>query len=398
MKMKFARNAKSDRRELVVAVQRGEALDEKRAKVLAQDTSALLLPFSFENTRMGTMLRYDVEGLWSLRTFLAKRPMGVEELMGLLRAVDGVLEICTEKRLRQEGLFFDPEYVFVNAQCCPHFALIPLEEMPFQERNSPLALLKALGGADRLQFATPDAEGLSKRIATFVVDQGGVFSANTFRRLLENEAQALEDVTPAPEVRRTVVDEGKASWATAGAAAPAGAPADSGAFFWNPLMGMVPDEDEKPEPVPAAPPAPVVTAPAPAQPPVPAPVAVEPPKQEPEPTPAPEPVPAPPPAPQPVRSAILVRPSTGEQFPLALGAQVQLGRGSACGIRLLGNPKLSRAHASIVCDGQTVRITDLGAANGVWVGGMRLQSNQTAATSVDQQFRLADEDLYVHVV
>ena len=396
MKMKFVRDLKTDRRELLVASQRGETLSTKQAEKLAVTASVLLINFSFEKPRANglTTLHYDVEGLWSLRTYLAKRSLGVEELMGLLEAMQGVLDLCTSEHLHPEGLLFDPEYVFVNSQCCPRFVLLPLEGAPFQTRNSPLALLQALGNTDSLRFETPDAEGLSRRLGDLVVDLEGVFSANRFRRFLEQE-QSLDDDTP-PEARNSVVEPGTSSvWASVGGGNSSSAP-DAGAFFWNPLMGMVPDEEEKPEPVPAVTPAPVVTAPAPAQPPAPAPVAVEPPKQEPEPTPAP--VPAPPPAPQPVRSAILVRPSTGEQFPLALGAQVQLGRGSACGIRLLGNPKLSRAHASIVCDGQTVRITDLGAANGVWVGGMRLQSNQTAATSVDQQFRLADEDLYVHVV
>ena len=415
MKMKFVRNSKTDRRELVIAVQRGETLDEKRAKVLAKDPSILLLNFEYENARMGTMLRYDVEGLWSLRTFLAKRTMGIEELMGLLRATEGVLDLCTEQRLRPENLFFDPEYVFVNAQCCPRFALVPIEDMPFQERNSPLALLKAMSDVARLRFSTPDAEGLSKRLAAYVVEQSGVFSANTFKRFLESEEVALDDSTPTPEARRSVVEgEGKASWATAGAAAPAGAPADGGSFFWNPLMGMLPDEpaaaatSPAPATAPAAPkttttttvawyfaptaPAQPAPAPAPAQP------AATPQPAAPQPAPAAPAQPAPAPAPAAARTAYLVRASSGEQYSLAQGAQTKLGRGSACDIRLLGNPKLSRVHASVRFDGQSVYVTDLGAANGVWVNGARLAANQTMATSVGQSFRLADEELYVRVV
>lgn len=155
--MKFVRNGRTNRRELLVGSQRGETLDVKRAEILADDPSALLLRFAYEQQRGGVtaMLHYDVEGLWSLRTYLSKRAMGVEELMGLMEAVLGVLDICAERRLKAEWLLFDPEYVFVDAQCCPHFVLIPLDDVPFQARNSPLALLRVLGDTSRLKFASP---------------------------------------------------------------------------------------------------------------------------------------------------------------------------------------------------------------------------------------------------
>lgn len=430
MKTKFVRNARTNRRELIVVVQRSERLEEKRAKVLAADSSTLLLPFSYEISRSGTLLHYDVEGLWSLKTFLAKRKLGVEELMGLLQATQGVLDLCGEKRLKTEGLFFDPEFVFVNAQCCPRFVQLTLEELPLQERNSPLTLLKALSDVGSLRFATPDAEGLSRRLAAYVIEQGGVFSANTFRRYVEGEERELDlGASESEEPRATVGQSTSSSWATAGTTRPAAAPEGNGVLFWNPLMGMAGEEEAAqpasskgmdaakrsvttpaystpdPAPQPVVEPAltaslvePVVQPVVTPQPTVaPAPVSI--PRREVVSSPASQPAvtAVPTPAPQPVRSAYLVRASSGEQYPLRIGAQVKLGRGSGCDIRLLGNPRFSRTHAAIACDGQQVHVTDLGAANGVWVNGMRLAPNQTMATSVGQTFRLANEDVYVRI-
>ena len=403
MKTKFIRSGKSNRRELVVAVQRGEALDEKRAKTLAGCTSSLLLPFSYETQRVGTILHYDVEGLWSLRTFLAKRSMGTDELLGLMHAVQHLFDLCGELRLRAEGLIFDPEFVFVNACCSPRFVMVPLEEQPFTERNSPLALLRAIGNDEALRFTSPDAKGLSRRLGSFVVDQADVFSSNAFKRFVEAEEHGADEPAQVPEPRLTVTEpEEGSAWATAGGAKPP-ASASSGTLFWSPLSGLVADENEKPAQEQVQAPVPVVVqTPAPVAAPEPKPVLTPMPERTSTPTPAPVsasvPMPVPVPAPTPEKKAFLVRVSTGEQHSIPIGAEVRVGRGSACGIRLLGNPKLSRVHASVVFDGQQVFVTDLGAANGVWVNGVRLGAQQTMATGFGQQFRLADEVLFVHAV
>ena len=405
MKMKFVRDLKTDRRELLVASQRGETLSTKQAEKLAVTASVLLINFSFEKPRANglTTLHYDVEGLWSLRTYLAKRSLGVEELMGLLEAMQGVLDLCTSEHLHPEGLLFDPEYVFVNSQCCPRFVLLPLEGAPFQTRNSPLALLQALGNTDSLRFETPDAEGLSRRLGDLVVDLEGVFSANRFRRFLEQE-QSLDDDTP-PEARNSVVEPGTSSvWASVGGGNSSSAP-DAGAFFWNPLAGLA--EEEAPAPATRPEPAPVESKPV--APPEPAPVASQP--APPAPT-APQPVvlqpasaPAPPAAPvslapqpaAPVGNLWLVRLATGERFPLPLGQQVRAGRGSACEIRLLNNRKLSRTHVALTSTGQMLMVTDQGAANGVFVDGQRVSSMQSVLLTPGQRLRMADEDFDVRL-
>lgn len=387
MKMKFVRDLKTDRRELLVASQRGETLSTKQAEKLAVTASVLLINFSFEKPRANglTTLHYDVEGLWSLRTYLAKRSLGVEELMGLLEAMQGVLDLCTSEHLHPEGLLFDPEYVFVNSQCCPRFVLLPLEGAPFQTRNSPLALLQALGNTDSLRFETPDAEGLSRRLGDLVVDLEGVFSANRFRRFLEQE-QSLDDDTP-PEARNSVVEPGTSSvWASVGGGNSSSAP-DAGAFFWNPLAGLADEET----PAPATPPEPAPVRPAPAT--QPAPVNQPVPAVQPAPTPQP---PAPQPA-APVGNLWLVRLATGERFPLPLGQQVRAGRGSACEIRLLNNRKLSRTHVALTSTGQMLMVTDQGAANGVFVDGQRVSSMQSVLLTPGQRLRMADENFDVRL-
>lgn len=454
--MKFIRNGRTNRRELIVASQRGETLSTKQAEKLADNASTLLLGFTFEKPRGNglTTLHYDVEGLWSLRTYLAKRSLGLEELLGLLEATQGVLDLCAGERLYAEGLLFDPEYVFVNAQCCPRFALLPLEGVPFQMRNSPLALLRVLGDTEKLKLATPDAEGLSRRLGDLVVDLEGVFSANRFRRFLEQEKHQGDDAPP--EARHSVVDSGTSSvWASAGSGSVGNDATDSSAFFWNPLAGLADEETPKqdevprpveevtepveeasqpmeeqawadvdaeavmaPEPVPVAPepepestvaeslapePAPVANQPMPTPVVAPNPLMTQVPPAAPVVPPAPvQPAPviaptAAPTAPAQTGNLWLVRLSTGERYLLPLGQQVKAGRGSACEIRLLNNRMLSRIHVALTSTGQMVMVTDLGAVNGVYVNGQRVGSMQSVLLMPGQHLRLADEELDVRI-
>ena len=391
MKSKFVRNGRTKRRELLVASQRGEMLDKKRAKWLAEEGDPLLLAFSYESRGSSALLHYDVEGLWSLRTFLAKRTMSQQELLGLLEAVQQLVDLCAQRRLPTELLMFDPELVFVDAQCRPRFALIPYEEMAFQQRNSPLAMLQAMGATERLRFATPDAEGVSRRLGELLIEQNGVFSANRFKRFLEGEERQADGEPPVEE------GPGTSTWASVGMA---GVPETGGStLFWSPLAGLAEEgEDEQPEPArivqpePEPQPEPVarpVTEPEPQAAPEPQPVA--------QPQPAATPAPATPPTPPAPRHAWVCRLSTGEEYPLPLGITQRLGRGSACDIRLRGNPKLSRLHASVVWDGSEVRVADLGAVNGVLVDGRRLAAQQSVTVQIGQRFRLADEELLVRV-
>lgn len=414
MKMKFVRNGRTKRRELLVATQRGEALDRKRATWLAEAGEPLLLGFACEAQRGGSggLLHYDVEGLWSLQTFLAKRRLVKQELLGLLDALLALVDLCAERRIPTEWGLYDPEYVFVDAQCRPRFVLLPLEEMPLAERNSPLALLRALGASDHLRFDSPDARGVSDRLGSFLVNQGEVFSANRFRAFVEAEERQMDDDIAG--AGSPAEGPSTSSWASVGSAPVQDAKAST--LFWSPLAGMLDEVEEQgvapmaqpaPEPQPAPAPAPqpssqpvATVRPAPVSAPelVPAPASAPTPVPAPAPQPAPAPAPAPTPAPAPAPArAWLVRLGTGERYELPLDVEVTLGRGSACGVRLLGNPKLSRLHARLRFDGTRVQVSDLGAANGTWVAGVRLLAHQTAALDGDQGLRLADEDFAVRI-
>lgn len=429
--MKFVRNGRTKRRELLVATQRGEELDRKRATWLADAGEPLLLEFAFDSQRGGSsaLLHYDVEGLWSLKTFLSKRALVPQELLGLLEALLATVDMCAAQRMPTELLFYDPEYVFVDAQCCPHFVLLPLEEVPLQARNSPLALLRAVGDPDRLRFASPNAEELSRRLAAFLLERGDVFSANRFRAFVEAEEQQADGgaaVAAMPE------EPGTSSWATAGSGAPV-QDAKASSLFWSPLAGLdeieepavqtppasAPDLAPQPAPAPAPAPAPE---PAPAPQPAPAPAPQPAPAPAPQPAPAPEPAPAPAPAPAPTPApklddiplpievhpappqpipayprAWLIRLANGERYELPRGTEARLGRGSNCDIRLLGNPRLSRMHAMFYWDGTQLLVTDLGAANGTWVGGVRLQPHRPMALGEGQALRLATEEFVVRI-
>ena len=417
MRMKFVRNGRTKRRELLVATQHGEAIDRKRATWLADAGEQLLLGFSFEASPAGTggMMHFDVEGLWSLKTFLSKRILVQQELMGLLEALLALIDLCAARRIPTELGLYDPEYIFVDAQCCPHFVLLPLEEVPLQDRNSPLALLRALGDADHLRFDSPNAEELSRRLGKFLLNQGEVFSANRFRTFMETEEQQSEAGAGKADIPE---EPGTSSWAAAGGGAPA-QEAKGSTLFWSPLAGMVEDEapasEPAPAPVPQAAPAPAPK-PVTVSQPVPAPQPVAVPAPTPAPAPAPQPTPAPAPTPASVLAAIpdpievhpvrpelprphawLVRSATGERYELPCGTEVHLGRGSTCDIRLLGNPRLSRTHAKICWDGTRLLVTDLGAANGTSIGNVRLQPQQTAVLGVGQVLRLATEELVVRI-
>lgn len=427
MRMKFIRNGHTQRRELVVASQRSETLDKKSAEKLADDPSALLLGFTYEKQRGSgnVVLHYDVEGLWSLRTYLSKRALSVDELMGLLEATERVLDICAEVRLKSEGLLFDPEYIFVDAQCCPHFALIVLDDVPFQARNSPLMLLRAVT-AEHVRYDTPDATGLARRVSDLVIDLEDVFSVNKFRRFLEDERRQGD--TSVPHARQSVVEPGTSSvWATAGGGTQGTTSMESGSFFWSPLAGMANETDSQPavqdvRNATSAPEQPKSTA---------APHTVPVKEEIPQPvvTQAPQsgessgghssgilssgrvtqlendarkasPVASRPASTSGAQTASagelsLVRLATGEHYALPLGQQVQAGRGSSCDIRLLGNRKLSRVHVALTNTGQMVMVSDMGAVNGVFVDGRRLGPMQSVLVRAGQRIQLADEDFAV---
>ena len=92
------------------------------------------------------------------------------------------------------------------------------------------------------------------------------------------------------------------------------------------------------------------------------------------------------------RAVVLVRAADGATYTLP-DAPVVLGRSQTCDIAIAGNSALSRRHARLDPVGLT--LTDLGSANGTFVGGVRLAPQVSAPLAIGAMFTLANESFYL---
>lgn len=90
----------------------------------------------------------------------------------------------------------------------------------------------------------------------------------------------------------------------------------------------------------------------------------------------------------------LVRAADGATYTLP-DAPVVLGRSQTCDITIAGNSALSRRHARLDPVGLT--LTDLGSANGTFVGGVRLAPQISMPLDIGTMFTLANEGFRVVV-
>ena len=90
----------------------------------------------------------------------------------------------------------------------------------------------------------------------------------------------------------------------------------------------------------------------------------------------------------------LVRAADGATYTLP-DAPVVLGRSQTCDITIAGNSALSRRHAQLDPAGLT--LTDLGSANGTFVGGVRLAPQISMPLDIGTMFTLANEGFRVVV-
>lgn len=88
----------------------------------------------------------------------------------------------------------------------------------------------------------------------------------------------------------------------------------------------------------------------------------------------------------------LVRAADGATYTLP-DAPVVLGRSQTCDITIAGNSALSRRHARLDPVGLT--LTDLGSANGTFVGGARLAPQVSAPLAIGAMFTLANDSFYL---
>ena len=71
-------------------------------------------------------------------------------------------------------------------------------------------------------------------------------------------------------------------------------------------------------------------------------------------------------------SVTILEPEQPERSLIYTGeASITVGRASQCGIRIAGDPLVSRLHALLLVTSPSVRIKDLGSRNGIIVNGMR---------------------------
>lgn len=81
---------------------------------------------------------------------------------------------------------------------------------------------------------------------------------------------------------------------------------------------------------------------------------------------------------------------SGTSYALGDCRAVLVGRGSACDVRILGNPGISRIHARVERDGDGFRVTDLGSVNGTIVRGLELRDGESERVGLGEAFELAD--------
>ena len=81
---------------------------------------------------------------------------------------------------------------------------------------------------------------------------------------------------------------------------------------------------------------------------------------------------------------VLIR-ATGEQVSLAEGETV-VGREEDLGVSLVGEGSVSRRHATIVRQGTSLTVKDLGSTNGTYVNGRRISADTPLVPGDDLQF------------
>lgn len=72
------------------------------------------------------------------------------------------------------------------------------------------------------------------------------------------------------------------------------------------------------------------------------------------------------------RLIVMSKTSTVKQINLRDGVATTIGRGPQCEVSIT-DPRVSRAHAQVVADGDTATIRDLGSSNGTFVNGRRVK-------------------------
>jgi pSer/pThr/pTyr-binding forkhead associated (FHA) protein len=99
------------------------------------------------------------------------------------------------------------------------------------------------------------------------------------------------------------------------------------------------------------------------------------------------------PPPAPPTAVKLASQSDGREFPLHEGENL-IGRAGEADV-LIPHPSVSRRHAIIVVEGQSVAIEDVGSTNGTWVNSRALSPNQRVPVPPNAVIRFGEVSLTV---
>ncbi len=185
MKKRFVRNRKSGRRELVISPKRGGSVSSRKLRWLDTCRRTFLLSCRHDSGRR--KLSYDVDGLTSLRGFVARSELTTAFLVNVIVGISEVLALCASAGIPYFYVLLDPAYVFMTARGELRFVFLPVGSAASLIENTPLAILSLVCDAKKVRFATPEAAELARRIADFVILQEEGFSSNALRRFVRAE-------------------------------------------------------------------------------------------------------------------------------------------------------------------------------------------------------------------
>ena len=342
MKIRFAINRTTRHRELLVLSRKGEELNPHQAAWLERLNHENFLRVSYDvpDESGRTTIAYDVNGLVTFGRYIRKYTLSGDDLVGMLTDLACAYGNCTSgqnRRFWQQSMLFDKRFVFADKDAKLRFVFIPLDGLPFTVENSPLVLLQLLGDTRKVKYATPNDYSLARDLGSYALNERGTFSFNSYRAFLRNECGI--EIDPDGTIRGGVANREK--------------PVLDSKRELQPREVQPVERPSRTKNVQGGTGSP--------------------------------------------RRYRLHRVSTGETYDIAEAQQVILGRGSGCDPQLLGNPKVSRKHASILVQDDSMIIVDLGSANGTFVNSTKLPQHQPIRVRVGQEFSLATETLRVEM-
>lgn len=323
---------------------------------------------------------YGVAGLSRLDVF-TKRPLSLVQYRTMLESLHAVMDLCVREGLPQGNVCFDASCVYVDERGAMRFAFVPFECV--DGVGSALDLLLHLSGRG-VRMVLPQDESARQAVADFARSRSVLPAADLGAFLAERFG--LSSCAPAAPVSGLVGGSGSLGY-TGGTGSTGATGVAKKSMTFNPvaMMAGAPLRQDVARGVAAEVAGTVESGPLanvaetsllggggmPCEEGVAADVER---------------------IPSARRAVVLVRESDGATYMLP-DAPVVLGRSQTCDITIAGNSALSRRHARLDPVGLT--LTDLGSANGTFVGGVRLAPQACVPLAVGATFTLADEGFHI---